>query len=55
MKLAFKAISIFWILSPVLFVALRCFKVFDFRYDWAVFLGLSAVSTFVCFLNFEGK
>lgn len=51
MKTTFKIISVFWILSPIAFSIMRGFKVFDFRYDWGVFLFLSFMSTASLFFN----
>lgn len=51
MKHAFKIISIFWILSPVGFVALRALKVFDYPHDWGIGLFLAFMSTGAAFLN----
>ena len=53
MKWAYKVISIFWIVSPAIFLAMRGIKIFDYKHDWLVFIVLALISTFVCFLNYK--
>lgn len=51
MRHAFRLISIFWILSPIGFVALRALRVFDYPCDWGIGLFLAFMSTASAFLN----
>lgn len=52
-QIAFKAISIFWILSPIIFSIMRIAGVFNFPFDWAVGLFLTIMSTGAIFFNYK--
>ncbi len=52
-RLAFKAISFFWIVSPIIFSCMRMAGVFDFGADWAVALFLTIMSTGAIFFNYK--
>ena len=53
MKLAFKLISAFWLLSPALFLIGRGIGVWNTKMDIVIFLGLMAMSGLSAFLNYE--
>ena len=53
MKAAFKLLSIFWMLSPIGYIALRFSGVFNSKFDWLNIATLTAISTIVAFLNYE--
>lgn len=55
MKWAFKAISIFWIISPAVFAGMRAFGIFNFGYDWLIFLFLTMMSTAAIFFNYKAN
>ena len=52
-RLAFKILSTFWMLSPVLFSIGWYLGIWRTGWDWAIALGLVGVSTFVAFLNYN--
>lgn len=53
-RLCFKALSAFWIVSPILYSVGWGLGLWRTGYDWAIGLVLVAISTFVCFLNYQG-
>ena len=53
--IAFKVLSTFWILSPVMFGVGWGLGIWRTGWDWAIALGLAGVSTFVAFLNFGSE
>lgn len=54
-RIAFKVISFFWIISPALFVGMRGSGLVNYQgIDWLIFAVLALISTFVCFLNYKG-
>lgn len=52
MKLTFKLLSIFWMLSPVGFIILRIAGIMNYKFDWLILIVLIAISTFVAFMNY---
>jgi hypothetical protein len=54
-RLAFKLVSFFWILSPVAYIVGRCLGVYNFKFDILVFAGLMVMCGIACFLNVEEK
>lgn len=54
MRIAFKIVSIFWLISPIAFLIGRLLGVFNFiGKDWVIFLGLMAISALMAFLNYK--
>lgn len=53
MKLAYKIISIFWLLSPVIFLIGRACGIWNTKGDWLLFLLLMVMSGLSAFLNYE--
>ena len=53
LKFAAKIMSVFWILSPLVFLTLRCVGVFNFRFDWLIGAVLAFISFGVIFLTFK--
>lgn len=51
-KLAFKIVSFFWIVAPVLFLCGRAVKLWDFKGDIFIFLGLMFMSGLSAFLSY---
>ena len=52
-KLAFRIMAVFWMTSPIWYMVLRSFKVFDFTYDWFVGGILGLLSFSVMFLAYK--
>ena len=52
-KFAFKLVSFFWIVSPIMFAVGWYHGIWDFQYDLFVFFGLSLMSTIALFLNYD--
>ena len=56
MKLCFKIMSWFWILSPVgFFMSWMIGKWNYIGKNWLIFMVLAAISTIVMFLNYESE
>ncbi len=53
MKLAFKMMGIFWTVSPLTFLGLRAFGIFNYPFDWLIFAVLALISFITMFLTFE--
>ncbi len=53
-KLAFKTISAFWIISPAIFLIGRLIGFWNFHgHNWLIGLGLMFMSGLACFLNYN--
>lgn len=52
-KFCFKLMSVFWIVSPVIYIGLRLTKTFDFGVDWLVFSILSFISWISMFFTYK--
>ena len=52
-KLAFKVISVFWITSPIVFLVMRTVGVFNYEYDWLIFIGFAVASSLAMFLTYK--
>lgn len=52
-KLGFRIVGFFWMVSPVGFLIGRALGVWDFKYDIAVFGGLMLMSGISLFLNYN--
>lgn len=53
LKLSFYVMAIFWIVSPLVFSAIRLFGVFNYRYDWAIGIALTLMSTVAMFMTYR--
>ena len=53
MKWAFKAISAFWLCSPMFFIIGRAMGVWNTKMDWFILLGLMVMSGVSAFLNYS--
>jgi len=54
-KLAYRIVSFFWIISPIIFMVMRCMGVYDFGNDSLVFVGLAMISTFAMFMTYKSE
>jgi len=52
-RISFRVMAAFWILSPVTFLVARLTGVYNFRYDVAVFAALSLISFVTMFFAYS--
>ena len=52
-KICFKIVSAFWILSPIGFAIGWSFGVWRTHFDWLIGLGLVGASSIALFLNYD--
>ena len=50
---AFKFMACFWMLSPAIFIFMRWFGIFDYKYDWGIGAGLALISFLTMFLTYK--
>jgi hypothetical protein len=52
-KTAFLLMSLFWMVSPITFLVMRFAGIFNYRYDWAIFVGFGLISLVTMFLTYD--